>query len=274
MNMNDIEKLKKLSKFGKCKITDITVYESNDYSIFKRLKGNRDLTSMKKIMDSINEIGYINNPIMVNENLEIIDGQNRFETLKQLEMPIQFFIVEHADIKTARKLNLGRTNWKPIDYVKSYAEEGNLSYQFILKLMDEYSKYGFGLQEIYSIAKNNLRSGGLAQSDLNYGTFKFSEEEYISARDVLEKLNSIDIIEISKRMQGSRRALISAVAWALRIEDCDSERLLSKIQMNYPLFRPIVNPYCVLEDISQIYNKGLAKDKKIYFELLHRKETA
>ena len=35
---------------------EIKVYETRKYSVFKKLEGNRDLCSVKKIVDSINKV--------------------------------------------------------------------------------------------------------------------------------------------------------------------------------------------------------------------------
>lgn len=45
------------------------VYTTNDYSIFKRLPGNRDIpeSRISKIVESIQSIGWVHNPIIVNE---------------------------------------------------------------------------------------------------------------------------------------------------------------------------------------------------------------
>ena len=63
---------------------DNTIYCTKNYEIFKRLYGNREVLAQRKrtIKNSILEIGYISNPIVVNENMEIIDAQGRFESLK------------------------------------------------------------------------------------------------------------------------------------------------------------------------------------------------
>lgn len=65
------------------------VYVTDKYSIFRRLSGNRDVKEarVKKIMRSIEKVGYIPNPIIVNENMEVVDGQGRLEAVKRLGLP-------------------------------------------------------------------------------------------------------------------------------------------------------------------------------------------
>ena len=75
------------------------IYITKDYSIFKKLTGNRstELERITKICDSIREVGYITSPILVNENMEVIDGQGRLEAFKELGIPVEY-IIETASL--------------------------------------------------------------------------------------------------------------------------------------------------------------------------------
>ena len=76
------------------------VYQTRDYSKFMRLEGNREVVSKRvvKITKSIQQNGYILNPIVVNEKMQVIDGQGRLEALKGLKMPIDYVIAEGAGL--------------------------------------------------------------------------------------------------------------------------------------------------------------------------------
>ena len=246
---------------------NIIIHETKNYAIFKRLKGNRDVKCVEKIVKSINRIGYITNPIIVNEKMEIIDGQNRVEALERLNMPVQYYVIEGADIETARSLNLGRTNWKPIDYVKSYAEDGNKSYQFLLLLIQHNN--GYALQEVYGIATGSIMTSGWGAKRIEDGEFKLSEKEFQKAQELIGYMEQLR--EAIKNMKGSRRALITTIAWCMRVEGCDIKRLIKVLQNKYPLIRPVVDTEYLLYDITKIYNEGLkTKAKKIDFDVLYR----
>ncbi|MBQ2600753.1 ParB N-terminal domain-containing protein [bacterium] len=68
------------------------VYRTTDYDKFKTLDGNRTVekSRVNKILKSINDNGYIHCPIIVNERMEIIDGQGRLEAVKQLGIPVEY----------------------------------------------------------------------------------------------------------------------------------------------------------------------------------------
>ena len=77
------------------------VYTTTDYGIFKRLVGNRDIpeSRISKIVESIQTIGWVHNPIIVNERMEVIDGQGRLTALQRLKMPVEYIVAEGAGNK-------------------------------------------------------------------------------------------------------------------------------------------------------------------------------
>lgn len=55
------------------------VYETTNYSKFKKMLDNREVSPnrVQKIVKSIDQVGYVMSPIIVNEKMEVIDGQGR-----------------------------------------------------------------------------------------------------------------------------------------------------------------------------------------------------
>lgn len=248
------------------KKSSISVYETRDYGQFKRLKGNRDVKQMEKVKSSIEEIGYIFNPIIVNEKKEVIDGQNRLGALEALGLPVHYYVVEGADIEIARKLNLGRTNWKPIDYVKSYAESGMLPYQLLLKLMLEFDY--FTLQECSGIALDQIVFSGWEIKTLTTGEFEITEKDYQRAKETLELMK--EVIPALEVIKGSRRLVVTAIAWCFSVKECNQNRLISRLNTLATKIRPAVYPDDLLYDISKIYNQGISSKKAIDFDVEYR----
>ena len=116
------------------------IYITDDYDKFKKLTGNRDVKGTKKIVASIKSVGYVLSPILVNENFEVVDGQNRLEALKQLELPVPYIIQNGIGIEECRHLNIGQSNWNTTQFIRSYAESGNESYIRLLDLINDFSK--------------------------------------------------------------------------------------------------------------------------------------
>lgn len=120
------------------------VWETDNYSIFHHIDGNRDVREnrCKRIGKSFDDNGRVLNPIFVDENFGIIDGQGRFEASKERGLTIQYIQSNSYDLKACIILNKYNTNWSLADYVSSYVQTGSVDYKFIQILMNEYVYLG------------------------------------------------------------------------------------------------------------------------------------
>ena len=102
------------------------VYRTNDLSTFKTLPGNRvpNLQHINRLIYSINKYGMKCNPILVNERLEVIDGQHRLEAAKSAGTFVYFIIVDGYSLTEVHTLNLNQKNWAKTDYMEGYANMG------------------------------------------------------------------------------------------------------------------------------------------------------
>ena len=102
------------------------VYRTNDLSTFKTLPGNRvpNLQHINRLIYSIKKYGMKCNPILVNENLEVIDGQHRLEAAKSAGTFVYYIIVNGYNLTEVHTLNLNQKNWAKTDYMEGYANMG------------------------------------------------------------------------------------------------------------------------------------------------------
>ena len=118
------------------------IFTTTDYDIFNFLTGNRTINAnnVKKLKESINENGYKKSqPIIVNQDFEIIEGQHRFVACEELKLPI-YFTIEREDedsIKLTQDLNKNQKNWGLIDYIKSYVDRGYQDYINFLRFVED-----------------------------------------------------------------------------------------------------------------------------------------
>ena len=242
------------------------VYEEDDYSVFKHLHGNRSVEPVRiqKITESINKVGWVRNPIIVNENMEIVDGQGRFEVLKQLKMPIQYVVAYGAGVKECQSMNIGQGNWKPIDFVKSYAELGNASYALFLNLINRYPQ--FTLSQLVGVVKNDIYTNGSSIQGVKNGSLVLTQEQFEEVVCALESV--IEFIPYLDKIDGSQRVKYTGVVWVLRNTKADRQRLLDVIKKGYPTISPVVDTRkdIFLADLSELYNKRLSPQKCLYFD--------
>lgn len=247
------------------------VYSETDYSKFKILQGNRDVVEMrkKKILNSIKKVGYILNPIIVNKKMEIIDGQGRYMACQELGLPIIYVMDKNAGIDECIAMNQGQVNWKAIDWVKMYADNGNENYKRLLKLMIKYKE--LTLETVLGIANNKIIIGGFANAVVKTGEVCLSEEDFEKADEILSIVKSVNTV--LDAIPGNSRGKKTAFAWCLRNTDCDQKRLVSVLVDNYPIISPVIESRVefFMIQLSDLYNKRLQSKKCIYFETEYKK---
>ena len=113
---------------------------TKNYERFSLLEFNRPLNRnhINDIKASISKNGYFtSNPIVVNEDMEILDGQHRFAALKEMGMEIPYEVIK-ADYSTIIDMNTTQKRWGMEDYVNYYAEKShNPSYVRLKRIAKE-----------------------------------------------------------------------------------------------------------------------------------------
>ena len=246
-----------------------SVYVTKDYSIFKRLVGNRDIPEnrISKIVESIQTIGWVHNPIIVNEKMEVIDGQGRLTALQRLKMPVEYIIAEGAGNKECIYMNMNMVNWKLPDFIKSYAEQGNENYQRLLSLMQRYANGNLDIisTAVYRVSKSKHR-------DIKQGILQLTEEQYRAAVPRLEYIKPI-LEEIDeKKLPGSMVTLMQTLIYYYDYPEVDKDRLRYSVEKNIYNATPwVLNTDCERE-VENCYNYGLGLDKKIFIAHLVKEE--
>ena len=252
---------------GKEKIYN--VYVTRDYGIFKRLVGNRDIpeSRISKIVESIQTIGWIHNPIIVNEKMEVIDGQGRLTALQRLKMPVEYIIAEGAGNKECVYMNMNMVNWKLPDFIKSYAEQGNENYQRLLSLMEKYANGNLNIifTAIYRISKAKTR-------EIKSGILQLTEEQYEAAIPRLEYIKPI-LEEIDdKKLPGSVTTLMQTLIYYYDYPEVDKERLKYSVEKYIYNATPwVLNTDCEKE-VENCYNYALSLEKKLSIAYLVKEE--
>jgi len=142
--------------------------QTNDYDVFDTFNSNRPVSesSVKKIMESIQKIGYIEaNPIIVNKDFLIIDGQHRYEACKRLNLPIFYEEVDiDADLAMIQ-LNASQKSWKLMDYVHAHACKGIECYVELEKFSE---KHKLGQTNSLNILLKAYGSSGKIRTGKNF----------------------------------------------------------------------------------------------------------
>lgn len=245
------------------------VYTTKDYSIFRRLTGNRDIpeSRISKIVESIQTIGWVRNPIIVNEKMEVIDGQGRLTALQRLKMPVEYIIAEGAGNKECIYMNMNMVNWKLPDFIKSYAEQGNENYQRLLSLMERYANGNLNIisTAVYRISKSKHR-------EIKQGILQLTEDQYREAVPRLEYIKPLLEQIDEKKLPGSIVTLMQTLIYYFDYPEVDKDRLAYSVEKYIYNSTPwVLNTDCEKE-VENAYNYGLGLDKKICIAHLVKEE--
>lgn len=249
-----------LNKTKKNGVIEKNISYSSDYDKFKFLEQNRETMDrhINNLMASIKESGQVH-PIVINEQFEIIDGQNRFKACKLLGLPVMYIISNDASIKDVILMNNTQVSWKMKDYMKcfsnpkhdnhkeyllvqSFMEEFKLNYSISLYLLsdgkgDEYGREAFK-RGIYKI-KNMKNARQMAEVLIKIKAFApdlVNIMRFCMAYFKLSQLDNFDIETSISQLKKYRRKLDGAISYEdylQRIKDTYNYRLIKRNKISF-----------------------------------------
>jgi hypothetical protein len=179
--------------------------KTTNYDLFKKIEGNRELNPahLAKLALSIakkNLLEYA--PIMVNESMEVIDGQHRLEVARKSKLPIYYTIVPSAGLDEVIELNTTLRNWRLSDFVDSMIVKGNKTMAYLREFCDEYNlSLSSGIiLHVGGVAGQHLNSVALLQR-LSFN--ESQREKALKGADLL-----FDIRQLSNRKGALPRAVV------------------------------------------------------------------
>lgn len=219
------------------------IQKTINYDQFKFIKGNRELNQrhLTQLTLSILEDNLLSvNPILVNADLEVIDGQHRLEVARANKLEIYYIIMPNAGVNEVRQLNTFTRVWKMLDYVESYATQGNKQYQKLLKLMEEYSisattAISFIYQSRSHATKNGIGGSSFILNLIRLGKLDPTEKQWVQAEelgDLLYTLRSYLLIKGNSASRGFTEAVMTIYQEGL------GKKLIDALRESDKGFRP------------------------------------
>lgn len=240
------------------------VQSTKNYKQFKKLIGNRKVSEsrVKKIINSIQKVGYISNPIIVNEKMQVIDGQGRLEALERLGLPVEYIVKEGIGIDECISMNVFQTNWNLMDYIVSYASRGNDNYVKLLKLHRDYNDFSLNAlaTALYGISKFYTKT-------ITDGEFVVSDEIIEQAEERLDYVRKFSAT--IKKMQVNRDCLKQGILYLTNIDGVDLEDFYERFEKDGLLLKPFHTIKECMMALEDLYN--YRKSKKVYIYTLYDK---
>ena len=240
------------------------VKSTKDYKKFKKLLGNRNVTEARinKIIHSINKVGYLSNPIIVNENMEVIDGQGRLAALERLGLPVEYIVQEGVGINECISMNLNQTNWNLMNYILSFSNRGNENYTKLVRLMQEYNDFNLN-----AIATALFGIGKFSSQVIAKGKLIISDELIEVAKSRMDYVRQLN--ETLALMKVNKATLRQALIYMTMFEDVDKEGFIEQFKKNGLILKPFHTLNDCILAIEELYNYG--RHKKLFIHTMYVK---
>lgn len=252
-----------------------TIYTTTDYDGFVFTDWNRDVSNARvvKMVESIKKVGWLPEPVMVNEKFEVIDGQSRVKALEKLGMPVQFCIRKGVGRKECQALNLFQKNWTTRDYINSYIADGNDNYIWLKDMLEKYSALTPQIVQscVASKGKAKHMNGGAITYKITSGTLKLNFFERTYVEDELFYLSRFT--NINRVVGGRKDVFYAALVFIYRLDGIDKERVCKVL--NNACYDGIVASGTIegwLQQIESLYNSRLKKRNQ--YDLMHEYKVA
>lgn len=233
--------------------------KTNDYGIFKTIDGNRTVSKehvsrLAAAMEEMNLQKFF--PILVNENMEIIDGQHRLMAAARLGLPVHYEKVKGLTIENVVSINTNMRKWTLSDFIDSYIELGKSDYSVLKRFIEEHHM-GASLSAGLLMGFQALRGGSHIAQIIKDGKFRvgsFEQAELIA--DWVHQLQHYSDFSISQD-----REFILALFKLHHNEKFDFERLVAKLKMSSDKIQKRHSDKYYLILIEELYNWGMSKNK-------------
>lgn len=235
------------------------VLQTNDYAAFKHIVGNRTINKLHvfRLKQSFQK-EYLLSPIIVNQEMQIIDGQHRFEAAKDLGLPIRYFICNDYGLAQVQMLNANTSNWKKVDYLNAYCDLGKEQYLLFRDFMAMYPTFSFSACEALltgmltphrKTSKNiGTKTGSYRVKGFEAGEFIVTD--YYAACDAANKL--LDIKPLFKDYH--RFVFILTMVDIFKNPNYEHQRMLQKLKANPNMLQVGTNVTQTKLLIEEIYN--------------------
>lgn len=248
-----------------------SIQETYDYDQFDIGDFNRNIktTNLKKIEKSVKENGWLQHPVIVNEKMQVIDGQHRLYFAKNNRLPVYYVVIPGLTVNDCVTMNNTRTGWGLEDYIQFYANQGNHNYTLLNDLINRYTF--LSVSGIVSIALNR-GYGGSSSQGVKTGELQISSSEYNKALEILDFLN--DLSKYVLAVKGRAIALFTAIAFAYECKGVSKARLAKQVKNYIGIITPPATIDMALNEIEKLYNYRIPKESYIYIATEYKKQAA
>lgn len=226
--------------------TDTTIQETTDYTVFKFLKHNRPVvvSHVARLAQSMIDRPHlrVSRPVLVNDKMEVIDGQHRLRASELNGQSVYFMSVPGLTIEDARLLNALQRTWSLLDYAYSYASSRVPAYVQFVKTYEARNLPPSVIMEFMSGTRGSRRQH----------EFRIGEMEPVDQKVLDHKLDMLEQV-LEEFPKSATPYIVSMAFYAIqRNEAYDHNRMLRKLVNSRP--EPQADRVAYIRELERIYN--------------------
>ena len=219
---------------------------------------NRQLLQsfVKELASSIKEHGQLQ-PIIVNKDMMVADGQHRLEALRAInqtaDTPVEVkYIKRDIPFHIVPEMNANQRQWRIQDWIHYYAQCGNENYVKLQQYSEEYKPLKLSALAgfLHKNAAASTHTGVIKNGDFVLDMTQ--EKSYI-----LDKIMSLSKI----RPMLSMKSVLIGIMWLQRDPNFNAERLFYALERNFESILQQSGTGNWARHMLYWYNKGLRSAK-------------
>lgn len=233
----------------------MSVLRTKDYEMFKKSSANRDINefNVKQLMKSISVKNLLDErPILVDKEMRVMDGQNRLEAARRLNIEIAYSVCENIMDEDIILLNANQKNWQLTDYLNYYVKKSNTQY---VTLNDFLEKNKLSIMQMRAL----MNEGEKFSDKFKKGEFTFPKNGQFSK--VAMRLENLRFVQeyIALKMPETKICydgshFIHGLLEFFNNKKVDIGVFTHKLEYKLDLLRPSTNRVGYINMFKAIYN--------------------
>lgn len=224
------------------------INHTTNYDQFKQITSNREVNPkhVKKLAKAIHAKNLLHvNPIIVNKDNEVIDGQHRLEAARILKVPVYYVVDDSITKQDISTLNANAKNWTLMDYINYCTTEKAPGFATVSKYIAEYP---FLKPSTILTLLSNRESSGITSENIQRGHVILSNEANAKAIiELIQKIGNYNMIAFESKF-------VTALMKLSTHEEWDSERMIRQIEKQPRALVKCANMKQYIEMLLEIYN--------------------
>lgn len=236
------------------------IFRQDDLSVFKLSEFNRDISDhhLRNLKMSIAKKNRLSDhPILVTNDMTVIDGQHRLEAAKALGVPVWYTFSDDTTWGDLGELNALSKKWTSTDYLNYWCTEGKEHY---LKLFHFWNQNQFlpiiiaarlcaGLSPEKTLGGNPTNRSSASQYGFRMGTYKTTAKGLRDAPAFAAQLKDFE-----RYYDGWKRVAFIKTFYLIAFDDrYDHQRMMHQLE-TYGMAVKIIHALNVDDYLMQLSN--------------------